>query len=161
MKIAKVVKIENNIISLEFTNLSIRKFLRDNFAKEPYVGQKVEILDNGLIVEVEKKEEIKKVASKSLQALSISMLIIFLILLTLIIYKKVIFFNSFWITSGILIYLLATLVMFCLSTFLVNNKIINFLVKFLFGMLILICSVSAIIYILSIIWVLVACYACL
>ena len=161
MKIAKVVKIENNLISLEFANMSVKKFLRDNFSKEPYVGQKVEILNNGLIVEVQKKENEKKTPDKALQICSIIMLIMYILLLISIIYRKIIFYNSIGITFGILAYIFITLVMFCLSAFFVNNKIINFISKLLFGIIIAIYALRAIIYALAVIWTIIACAACL
>lgn len=165
MKRATVIKVENNIISLKFSNKTVRKFFLDNFAKDPYIGQEVEILDNGLIVEVkmESKDNSQgqKIPDKILQSISLGMLIIYLLLVVVIICKKIVFYDSETITLITLGYVFITLGTFCLSTFFVNNKIIKFIFKVLLVFIIAVNSIYFLLYILSVIWTFIACGSCL
>ena len=54
----KVIKIEDNIVSIEFADKTIEKYLITNFISKPYIGELVEFTKDGLIYE--SKESISK-----------------------------------------------------------------------------------------------------
>ncbi len=161
MKRATVIKIENDIVSLKFSNNTIRKFFLDNFAKTPFIDQEVEILNNGLIVEVEKEKNDKnKTPNKSLQILSIVMLIAYVVLLIVLVNKNVILYSDEATTLVVGCYTFITLCMFCLSTFYVNSKVINTIFKVLIAIVIIAYALYILVYIFTIIWLFVACASC-
>lgn len=156
----RVAKIEGEIIYLEFPNKTIKKYLKENFVKEPFIDQKVEILNNGLIIEkqvvpVKEKKPNKKLQFVSLVALTIHILVMFIKLILGNPLSEIYFMNLL-----INLYILATLFIFVLYTYYVNNKTLNILLKVLVFIPLVLLGLYTILEVLMLIWTIIACISC-
>lgn len=156
----RVAKIEGEIIYLEFPNKTIKKYLKENFVKEPFIDQKVEFLNNGLIIEkqvvpVKEKKPNKKLQFVSLAALTIHILVMFIKLILGNPLSEIYFMNLL-----INLYILATLFIFVLYTYYVNNKTLNILLKVLVFIPLVLLGLYTILEVLMLIWTIIACISC-
>lgn len=156
----KIIKIEEDIVYLQFPNKKIRKYLKDNFLNEPIIGQEVEILKNGLIINSTKKINYKK-KNKILQILpTIILLLIFLVLYYTILNKDGNNINI-QIDTIIYVYSITILVLAIMYAFLIHNEILGTILATLIIIPLTILAIYLIIRFLVILWGFVACLSCL
>lgn len=156
----KIIKIEGNIVYLQFSNKKIRKYLKDNFLNEPIIGQEVEILKNGLIINSTKKTNYKK-KNKILQILpAIIVLLIFLVLYYTILNKDGNNINI-QIDTIIYVYSITILILAILYTFFIHNEILGTILATLIVIPLTILTIYLIIRFFIILWGFVACLSCL
>ena len=156
----KIIKIEEDIVYLQFPNKKIRKYLKDNFLNEPIIGQEVEILKNGLIINSTKKINYKK-KNKILQILpTIILLLIFLVLYYTILNKDGNNINI-QIDTIIYVYSITILVLAIMYAFFIHNEILGTILATLIIIPLTILAIYLIIRFLVILWGFVACLSCL
>lgn len=71
----EVVEINGNIITIRFQDGSCRKYLKENFIREPFINQKVQINSDGTLIDLDEK-------NKSAKKMT-TILIIFIIIITI------------------------------------------------------------------------------
>lgn len=168
-QLIQIVNIDGEWVFLRFPDNTIRKYLKDNFLKEPIVGKFVMFLDNGLIIEKNINDgelNDKKVASRSyticMRIFSTSLMIVYLCFIFLFVWNNQNISGLAILLSLIFgIYIFIILFCFFISSIFINNRFLKkLLLILLIGLLILV-FLFILVYFLLLFMALVSCIACL
>ena len=166
----KVIKIEDNIVFIEFDDKTIGKYLITNFISNPYIGELVEFTKDGLIYESKNSINEENIVEnkRAVRILEIIAWILFLIYIIFLIYSTLndlnynyLFYNigSLKNQSNYLLDIFLFIYLLIIGIFFNNTK--NTLMKILFfigtGILILLLILVYLYYL----FIYIACMVCL